>query len=310
MSVEAVAGHPDYSKDGTSKFIPQLWSGKLVTKFYAATVFGDIANTDYEGEIKKFGDSVVIRTTPDITIREYKKGQKLVYENPESPAVDLNIDKGKYFACVCDDVDAYQSDIVKLDKWAEDASEQMKIQIDTGILADVYADAHASNKGQTAGAKSGAFDLGVTGTPEAITKSNVLDYLVDCGTVLDEQNMPESDRYIVIPAWMAGLIKKSDLKDASLTGDDSSTLRNGKLGMIDRFTLYISNNLTAVTDGANSCYNMIFGHKSGLTFASQMTKMEQLKAESTFGEMIRGLQVYGYEVIKPESMGVLYAYKG
>ena len=44
--VGRAAGHPDYSADGTSKFIPQLWSGKLVTKFYAATVFGDIANTD------------------------------------------------------------------------------------------------------------------------------------------------------------------------------------------------------------------------------------------------------------------------
>jgi hypothetical protein len=74
--------------------------------------------------------------------------------------------------------------------------------------------------------------------------------------------------------------------------------------------IYISNNLTAVSDSGTSSYNMIFGHKSGLTFASQMTKMEQLKAESTFGELIRGLQVYGYEVIKPDAMGVLYGYKG
>jgi len=27
-------------------FIPALWSGKLAQKFYAATVFGEIANTD------------------------------------------------------------------------------------------------------------------------------------------------------------------------------------------------------------------------------------------------------------------------
>lgn len=256
------------------------------------------------------GDKVTIRTTPDITIRDYTKGQKLEYETPESPAVELNIDKAKYFACICDDIDGHQSDVAKLDKWAEDGSEQMKIAVDTGILGDVFADAHASNKGLTAGVKSSAFDLGVTGTPEAITKSNVLDILVDCGTVLDEQNMPESDRWIVIPAWMAGLIKKSDLKDASLTGDDSSTLRNGKLGMIDRFTLYLSNNLTAVSDSGTSSYNMIFGHKSALTFASQMTEMDELKAESTFGRLIRGLQVYGYEVIKPDAMGVLYGYKG
>ena len=39
----SAAGYPAYS--GT--FIPEIWSGKLVEKFYDATVFGDIANTDY-----------------------------------------------------------------------------------------------------------------------------------------------------------------------------------------------------------------------------------------------------------------------
>ena len=30
-----------------SKFIPEIWSGKLQVKFYKSTVFGEIANTDY-----------------------------------------------------------------------------------------------------------------------------------------------------------------------------------------------------------------------------------------------------------------------
>ena len=47
-------------------FIPQIWSGKLVEKFYAATVLAAISNTDYEGEIKNFGDTVNIRTRPTI----------------------------------------------------------------------------------------------------------------------------------------------------------------------------------------------------------------------------------------------------
>ena len=49
------------------------------------------------------------------------------------------------------------------------------------------------------------------------------------GTVLDEANCPEGDRFLVIPAKMAGLIKQSDLKDASITGDGSTPLRNGDL---------------------------------------------------------------------------------
>jgi hypothetical protein len=73
-------GHPNYSQSGASMFIPELWSGKILVKFYASTVFGEIANTDYEGEIKNYGDKVVIRTTPDITINDYVVGQNLNYQ--------------------------------------------------------------------------------------------------------------------------------------------------------------------------------------------------------------------------------------
>jgi hypothetical protein len=98
---------------------------------------------------------------------------------------------------------------------------------------------------------------------------------------------------------MAGLIKKSELKDASLVGDNVSMVRNGRLGMIDRFTIYVSHNLKVDTGGK---FNLIAGHKMGFTFASQMTEMETIRSETTFGNIIRGLQVYGYKVVKPEAL--------
>ena len=300
------AGHPDYSSTGTSKFIPQIWSTKLVVKFYAATVFGDIANTDYEGEIKAFGDTVIIRTIPDIVIRDYTKGLKLNYENPERANVDLTIDKGKYFAFAVDDVDKKQSDLDFVDDWAEDASEQMKIAIDKDILAALPSLEDASNSGTTAGKLSSSFNLGTSGSAITLTKANVLDYIVDCGSILSEQNVPETNRWIVLPEWACNLLKKSDLKDASLTGDETSVLRNGRIGRIDNFMIYKSNNI--LPDGSSK-YSIPFGHKSALTFASQMTDMETLPNPDTFGDLVRGLNVYGYEVIKPESLGILYAGK-
>ena len=267
-------------------------------------------NTDYSGEIKNHGDTVFIRTVPNITIRDYAKGQSLIVENPDSDKVELNIDKAKYFSFVCDDIDAHQSDIGLMDAWSDDAGEQMQIAIDSGILSDIYDDADSDNMGTSAGAISGAFDLGTTGASEALTKVNVLDYLVDIGTVLDEQNIPNQNRWGVIPSWMSGIIKKSDLKDASLTGDGKSVLRNGRIGMIDRWTLYSSNQVYSVADSGNTCYHTLFGQKSALTFASQMTKMETLRAEKTFGNIIRGLNVYGYKVLKGEAMAVLYCHKG
>lgn len=282
----------------SGNFIPEIWSGKLIENFYDATVLAAISNTDYEGEIRQFGDTVNIRTTPELTIRTYEKGMTLQVENPDKPKLQLVIDKGEYFAAVEDDVDKVQSDVNLMDTWSKDASERMKIKIDQRVLTDMLPGIAAANKGATAGRISGNIDLGTTAAPVAITKSNVLDYIVDMGTVLDEANAPEGDRFIIIPAKMAGMIKKSDLKDASLTGDGSSVLRNGRLGMIDRFTIYMSHNLS-VSSGK---FNLVAGHKMGLTFASQMTNMETIRSETTFGNIVRGLQVYGYKVVKPEAL--------
>jgi len=284
----------------SGNFIPEIWSGKLIENFYDATVLSAITNTDYEGEIRQHGDTVNIRTTPELTIRDYEKGMTLTVENPDKAKIQLLIDKGEYFAAVEDDVDRIQSDIVLMNTWSKDASEKMKIKIDQRVLAAMPAGVATANKGATAGRISGNIDLGTTGTPIAITKSNVLEYMVDLGTVLDEANAPESDRFIVIPAKMAGLIKKSDLKDAALAGDSVSLLRNGRLGMIDRFTVYMSHNLP-VTSGK---FSILAGHKMGTTFASQMTNMETIRSEHTFGNIIRGLQVYGYKVVKPEALAL------
>jgi hypothetical protein len=300
MSFPVSPGRPNYS----GNFIPEIWSGKLIENFYDATVLAAISNTDYEGEIRQFGDTVNIRTTPEITIRDYVKGQTLTVENPDKPKLQLVIDKGEYFACVEDDVDKVQSDINLMDTWSKDASERMKIKIDQRVLTDILPGIASTNKGATAGEQSASFNLGTNASPLTVTKdgasstTSVVDLLVDLGTVLDEANAPEMDRFVVIPAKMAGLIKKSELKDASLTGDSMSIVRNGRLGMVDRFTIYVSHNLN-VSSGK---YSIIAGHKMGFTFASQMTNMETIRSESTFGNIIRGLQVYGYKVVKGEAL--------
>ena len=72
--------------------------------------------------------------------------------------------------------------------------------------------------------------------------------------------------------------------------------------MIDRFTVYVSHNL--VKD-SNSDFSVIGGHTMGFTFASQMTNMETIRSETTFGNIIRGLQVYGYKVVKPEALATM-----
>lgn len=316
MAVVTVAS-PPYGGAGTNSnpaysgvFIPQIWSGKLIEKFYASTVLAAIANTDYDGEIRNMGDTVVIRTKPTITISDYQVDGTLAIQRPSSNVIDLFINKAKYFNTILDDVMEIQADVNMMSMWADDAAEQMKIVIDTQVLSTVDPGIAAANKGATAGKISGNINLGATGAPVTLTSSTVLNAIVDMGTVLDEQNIPETGRWVVLPPWAAGVIKKSALQNASISGDGVSLLRNGRLGMIDRFTLYASNLLPTATEGTNTAFRILAGHPHGLTFASQMTKVETLRSENTFGNIMRGLQVYGSLVLDGTALTELYAVRG
>jgi len=300
------ADNTGYQSTGSAKFIPQLWSGKMVVKFYTKTVFGEISNTDYEGEIKDYGDSVVINTIPSITIRDYTFGDptggpgtvpgNLQYEKPTSANVLLEINRAKYFAFECNDIEKFQSKPILMDTFSDDAGEQLTIAIDSDVLSNAYLE--AGHTGDLAGPNAN-INLGTNLAPLVITKSNVIDFLVETvGTLMDELDFPDSDRWIILPSAITSKIKTSELKDASMTGDSQSTLRNGKVGMIDRLHIYRSNQIHR----ENGEYHVMAGHKSALTFAMQMAKTETLKNPFDFGDLVRGLNVYGYKVVKPAAL--------
>jgi hypothetical protein len=292
-------------------FIPEIWSGKLIEKFYAATVLAAISNTDYEGEIKSYGDRVKIRTKPTLIINNYLVNGDLALQRPAGSSVELTIDQGKYFAAILDDVIEKQSDINNMSLWSDDASEQMKIVVDSDVLLTILGQAAPLNKGLTAGAVSGNINLGVTGTPIASVGRNpvtgqveIIDILLRLGQALDEQNIPETGRWVVMPTWATFQIKRSELREVFVSGDSVSILRNGKFGQIDRFTVYASNLLpSGVAAGLAAGEWVIYaGHAHGLTFASQMTNVETIRSERTFGQILRGLQVYGRQVLDNKAL--------
>ncbi len=249
---------------------------------------------------------------------DYEVDQTLVFERPTSNLKELLIDQGKYFNTILDDVMEVQADLNLMSMWADDAAEQMKIQIDREVLLYMPTEVDALNQGPIAGRISLNVNLGAAGTPlEIVARApgtdeiEVIDLIVRFGQVLDEQNIPQTGRWLVLPAWMAALIKRSELRDASLTGDGQTMLRNGRLGVIDRFEVYASNLLpiddTPVSGGDATM--IMAGHKHGMTFASQLSKMETLRGESTFGTIMRGLQVYGRSMTDGISVALAYARK-
>lgn len=209
-------GYNSYASDGVSKFTPLIFSRKMLRNFYEVTAFKEIANTDYEGEIKNQGDKVIIRRVPTLTINDYLIGGTLTYEVPEVANRELNIDQAKSWSYRLDDIDEVQSDLDLMNKFTADAGERLQIAIDVDCFDYVSTKADAANQGDSAGAISGNIDMGVAGTPVAITSTNATDKIVDMNLVLDEANIPSADRWAVLPAWYCAKLKKSDLKAADI----------------------------------------------------------------------------------------------
>ncbi len=322
------ASNADYS----GSYIPEIYSGKILETLYGRTVFGDISNTDYEGEIKNQGDTVIIRGEADITVSPYEIGDEIEGEDIDPKSIELKIDKGFSWSFKLNDVSQKQMDLDYPGNWTQTAGKKVQKQMDALILSDIWSEAYSqgtagdsfagSNFGSNAGLISQDINLGKTNAPLEITKNNVVDVLIDMRTVLSEQNLEDEYEgvWTVIPTWMAALIKKSDLGDASIAGDGTSIRRNGRIGSIDGMTLYSSNHVHSVIDDMaltgdasddKRCFYPIFGHKMGLTFASQLVQnVGPMQMEKHFAKKWMGLNVFGYKVVKPEVMGYGYVTKG
>ena len=311
---------PSYS----GAFIPQLWANKLNAKFYANTMLTEICNTSWEGEIKNQGDTINIRTAPSITINDYAgAGTTLTNEVPTPITQAMQINKGKYFSVQVNDVLAHQADMDLMNTFTEDAAKQLKISIENEVFFNQFVTegAAAQNKGATAGALSSGYNLGTDVAPIVqTTPANVLTAILHMSSVLDEQNVPEDGRWLVMSPFDRQLLMQTSLAQAYFTGDQSSTIRTGKIGMIDRFTVYVSNllpkgaaakalvpGLSAVSGGASvsnakARRMMVAGTQASCAFASQISKTEPLRNQTDFGDIVRGLAVYGRKVVKNEAM--------
>ncbi len=267
---------------GENHFIPEVFSKKLQAKFYSQTMLSEVTTNEYEGEISGLGNKVNSRTVPAVSVADYSGS--ISYSDVTSSTIELDINKAKSYAFKVDDILREQADIDFMNEAANDAAQNMKIAIEQDVFANVAAGSSLTD---------------INGTPANVTSANVLGHILDAGQQLDENNIPEDGRFMIINPAVATVLKQSELRQAYLTGDNVSPLRNGFIGTVDRFNMYVSNNLST----ASGVTSGLYGHPKAVAYASQMTNTETVRLESSFGDGVRGLAVYGYKVILPTAVG-------
>lgn len=278
-------------------FIPTVWAARLLVALEKALIYGqtNVSNRDYEGEIRKSGNTVKIASIGDVTVDDYTKDSDIA--DPEvltDEEQTLLIDNAKYFNFYVDSVDRAQQNVNVLDEAMRRSAWSLREKADAFLAATMEAGVSAGNK------------IGTTTTPKVPTKADAYEYLVDLGVLLDEANAPIDGRFVIVPAWFHGLLLKDERFVKAGTRRSDTAIANGEVGEAAGFTILKSNNVPNTT-GAK--YKIIAGHSIATAYVEQIVDVQTYKPEKRFGDAVKGLHVYGARVVRPTALAMLIANK-
>ena len=309
-----------YGNLPSGNFTPQIFSQKVLKFFRRASVAEDITNTDYTGEIENFGDTVNIIKEPTITVSSYTRGSVVNTQNLADDQITLTVDQANAFAFKIDDIEERQSHINFEALATSSGAFSLKRKYDANVLqaiSDGAGIAGADDASLSGGLTTTNTSLGTASSPINVEADDAgINLMLLMARVLDDQSVPEENRWFVAPPifyekmFQAG----NKIAEVQVTGDASSNLRNGLAtpGTLAGFSCYKSTalNSTAGTDqvtltgvATDASENVILaGHISSTATASHIAKTEVVRSTESFSDVVRGLHVFGRKVLRPEAI--------
>ena len=292
-----------------NNFMPEVYSKKVLNFFRKASVVEGITNTDYAGEISAFGDSVKIIKEPVITVDQYERGGSVTATTLTDNEVTLVVDTANAFKFIVDDIETSMSHVNFKEVASSSAAYALRDAFDTGVIAKMFAGVPASSPNHILGSDSatdlaaGTFDgTGNLDIGYASGEHDPIDVLSHMARLLDEQNVPEEGRWFLAnPEFYEQLVKSSSKLISVDFNAGQGSIRNGLVssGKLRGFDMYKSNNIAATTNAAGKC---IAGHMSSTCTAQTIVNTEVIRDPSSFGDIVRGLHVYGAKVLRPEAL--------
>ena len=247
-----------------------LWEATILNHYHNVSVADAICVKPVERQ----GEKVIFSVAGEGAVQDYSG--TISYTDVATTDVELVFDKKKYFAIKMDDTDKAQTNLEVLQAVTEEHAYAMAEQVDKDVFA---------------AAKTGA---GKTLNNATLNATNVYDEIVNMGTELSKNKVPRANRFVVVNAEILGLLAK----DARFTLNPV-VLENGIVEgqKINGLQVVVSEELPAST--------ILAIHKSALGYDKILDKVEQIRLESSFGEAVRGLGVYGAKVLRPKGVVAL-----
>tara|TARA_B000000532_G_scaffold123258_1_gene98823 strand:- start:691 stop:1674 length:984 start_codon:yes stop_codon:yes gene_type:complete len=295
-----------------SYFLPSIYSRKVLNFFRKSSVVEAITNTDYAGEISAYGDSVKIIKEPVITVEDYTRNTDTTQTKLTDQEINLVVDSAKAFKFIVDDIESNMSHVNFKEVATSSAAYALRDSYDAAVIANMFSGVSTSSPDHVLGAdaaaatqtmgqhQGGSNSIDLTGSDG--TGTDPLDVMAFMAKLLDEQNVPEEGRWFVAPpAWYEQLSQSgSKLMSVDFNAGQGS-IRNGLVssGKLRGFDMYKSNNIAAASTASGK---VLAGHISSTATAQTIISTETLRDPTSFGDIVRGLHVYGSKVLRPEAL--------
>ena len=295
-----------------SFFLPKIYSKKVLNFFRKASVVEAITNTDYAGEISAFGDSVRIIKEPVISVSDYTRGSDTTATKLTDQELTLVVDSAKAFKFIVDDIETNMSHVNFKEVATSSAAYALRDSYDAAVIASMFSGVSTSGPDHVLGAdasaatqtmgqhQGGSNSIDLTGSDG--TGTDPLDVMAFMAKLLDEQSVPEEGRWFVAPPSFYNELSQSGSKLLSVDFNaGQGSIRNGLVssGKLRGFDMYKSNNVAAASTASGK---ILAGHISSTATAQTIISTEVLRDPSSFGDIVRGLHVYGAKVLRPEAL--------
>jgi len=296
-----------------SFFLPSIYSKKVLNFFRKSSVVEAITNTDYSGEISAYGDSVKIIKEPVISVSDYTRGSDTTATKLTDQELTMVVDSAKAFKFIVDDIETKMSHVNFKEVASSSAAYALKDAFDAAVIANMFSGLSASSPNHVLGADNatalganvydgtGSVDIGLT------AETDPLNLMARMARLLDEQNVPEEGRWFVAGPDFYEQLGQSSSKLLSVDFNaGQGSIRNGLVssGKLRGFDMYKSNNIAATS---NATGKVLAGHISSTATAQTIISTEVLRDPSSFGDIVRGLHVYGSKVLRDEALvGAFY----
>ena len=294
------------ANQGNGYFLPEVYSKKVLNFFRKSSVVEAITNTDYAGEITAFGDSVNIIKEPVISVAAYTRNTNPTTTLLTDAETQLVVDKANAFKFIVDDIESKMSHVNFKEVAASSAAYSLKDAFDAEVLEAMFDGSTTNSVGTDATAGNTGDDVGIipaSGSVDITAGVDPLDVMARMARLLDAQNVPEEGRYFVAGPEFYEQLSQSSSKLLSVDFNaGQGSIRNGLVssGKLRGFDMYKSNNVPAADTA--TVHQILAGHMSAVATAQTITSTEVIRDPDSFGDICRGLHVYGRKVLRPEAL--------